>query len=86
MHGGARPTPESPGFIKSGRIRQHSQLHTKVLPGYPLAYLRAFSSIDKAHAEVIAGKAPRRRDDMELGKGARLFCDLGCIRIRRVSC
>src|SRR4029450_10510795 len=36
---GARPTPESPGFIKSGRIRQHSQLHTKVLPGYPLAYL-----------------------------------------------
>jgi hypothetical protein len=57
-----------------------------VLPGYPLAHLTAFSSIDKARAEVIAGKAQRRRDDMELGKGARLFCDLGCIRIRRASC
>ncbi len=65
--------PESQVFITSCRIRQHSHAHTEVVPGYPLARPTKLWSIDKGHAEGHCRELSGRRDDIELGEGARLF-------------
>jgi hypothetical protein len=76
---GARRIVRKRSFLNNSTTFARAQCG---VAGYPPARPTALSSIDKGLSKVIAGKAQRRRADMQLGEGARLSCDLGCIRIR----